>query len=52
LYEYLADEVVIQQPDDVKEILFATCMLDAYGEDLCNAVLDTGDSDARLRDLD
>ena len=52
LYEFLAAEVVAQQPDDVREILFATSILDAFGADLCNAVLETGDSEVRLRDLE
>ncbi|GAA2727126.1 tetratricopeptide repeat protein [Cellulomonas aerilata] len=43
--DYLVEEVLDRQPDDVRAFLLDTCVLDALTGDLCDAV--TGRSDGR-----
>ena len=50
--DYLVDEVLSRQSDDVRDFLLRTSMLDRLCGDLCDAVLDTSGSATVLDALD
>ncbi len=50
--DYLVDEVLSRQPDDVRDFLLRSSVLDLLGGDLCDAVLERTGSRAMLESLD
>jgi LuxR family transcriptional regulator, maltose regulon positive regulatory protein len=38
IFDYFFDEVFVQQPDEIREFLLATCVLDQFSPDLCAAL--------------
>lgn len=46
IFDYLADEVLERQPDEIRQFLFDTCVLDRLHPELCRAM--TGREDAPL----
>jgi LuxR family maltose regulon positive regulatory protein len=50
--DYLAEEVMAQQPEEIHDFLCQTAILDRLSAPLCNAVTVQEDSDAKLRKLD
>jgi LuxR family maltose regulon positive regulatory protein len=50
--DYLAEEVLAQQPDDVRQFLRKTAILDRLSAPLCAAVTGREDSDALLKHLE
>ncbi len=50
--DYLAEEVMAQQPDKIHDFLCQTAILDRLTAPLCDAVTGREDSDALLRQLD
>jgi LuxR family maltose regulon positive regulatory protein len=50
--DYLADEVLSRQPDDLRDFLLRTSVLDVLGGELCDAVLERSGSQAVLESLD
>ncbi len=50
--DYLADEVLSRQPDEVRDFLERTSVLDLLGGDLCDAVLERTGSRAMLERLE
>jgi LuxR family maltose regulon positive regulatory protein len=50
--DYLAEEVLRGQPEDVREFLLRTCVLEALTPSLCDAVTGRTDSDRVIRDLE
>ena len=50
--DYLADEVLARQPDDVREFLLSTAVLDRLHADLCDAVTGRSDGAAMLEHLE
>jgi len=49
--EYLMEEVLKNQPQDVKAFLLQTSILARFSQSLCNAVCGISDSQALLRDM-
>jgi LuxR family maltose regulon positive regulatory protein len=41
--DYLVDEVLVQQPEEVRNFLYQTAILDRFTAPLCDAVVDLGD---------
>ena len=52
IIEYLAEEVLDQQPDERRKFLCQTSILDRLNASLCNAVTDCQNSDALLKQLE
>ena len=52
IVDYLAQEVLVQQPETVRTFLLFTAPLDTFNADLCNAVLQREDSRALLDELE
>lgn len=52
VYEYLAEEVVNRQSEELREFMYASSILDDFTEDLCNFVLEREDSGRLLRALE
>lgn len=52
LYDYLAAEVLTQQPGDVQDFLLGTSVLETMTPELCDALLGRVDSERVLRDLE
>jgi ATP/maltotriose-dependent transcriptional regulator MalT/DNA-binding SARP family transcriptional activator len=52
VYDYLAEEVISRQPDELREFMLATSILGDFTQELCNAVLDRKDSAFLLRALE
>lgn len=50
--DYLADEVLSRQPDDVREFLLRTCVLDRLAGELCDAVTGSAGGRAMLESLE
>jgi len=50
--DYLAEEVLAQQPEEIHDFLCQTAILDRLTAPLCDAVTGRGDSDAVLRQLE
>lgn len=50
--DYLADEVYSQQPEDLRQFLLKTCILDRFTASLCHAVTGREDSVELLRVLE
>jgi LuxR family transcriptional regulator, maltose regulon positive regulatory protein len=50
--DYLVDEVLSRQPEDVRAFLLQTSVLDVLGGDLCDSVLERTGSQALLESLD
>lgn len=50
--DYLTDEVLDRQPQDVRQFLLATSILTRLSPPLCDAVLQRSDSEAMLQQLD
>lgn len=50
--DYLVEEVLRDQPDSVRQFLYATAMLPRFTTELCDAVLGTGGSAAAIEILD
>jgi LuxR family maltose regulon positive regulatory protein len=50
--QYLADDVLAQQPEDLRDFLLATSILRYLGAPLCNALTGRGDSEALLQQLE
>ncbi|MGQ0573800.1 MAG: LuxR C-terminal-related transcriptional regulator [Pseudonocardia sp.] len=50
--DYLAEEVLARQPDDVREFLLATAVLDRLTGDLCDAVTERADGVRMLESLE
>ncbi len=51
LAEYLAESVTRWQPPEVQEFLLLTSLLDTFSPELCDEVLERGDSEAMLQHL-
>lgn len=49
--DYLVEEVLTQQPDEVRHFLLQTAVLQRLSADLCDAVLETADSQQMLAHL-
>ncbi len=52
IQDYLVDEVLRQQPQDVKEFLLQTSILDRMSASLCNALIGKNNSQTMLQNLD
>ena len=52
VYDYLAEEVVSRQDDDLREFMYATSIMDDFSEELCNFVLESDNSGEYLRALE
>lgn len=52
IYEYLAEEVVNRQPEDLRDFMMATSILNNFNEALCNYLLERKDSTQFLRALE
>ena len=52
IFDYLVEEVLQRQTDDVRRFLLNTCFLDRLNGPLCDAVTDSGGSRAMLEALD
>jgi len=52
VYDYLAEEVVSRQDDDLREFMYATSIMDDFSEELCNFVLESDKSGEFLRALE
>ncbi|MCP4937371.1 MAG: helix-turn-helix transcriptional regulator, partial [bacterium] len=52
IQDYLVDEVLLQQPQDVKDFLLQTSILSRMSASLCDAVIGKKDSQAMLENLD
>lgn len=50
--DYLLEDVLAQQPDEVREFLLQTCVLPELHAPLCDAIRDAGDSAQMLRRLE
>ncbi len=50
--DYLAEEVISQQSDDVKKFLTTTCILERFSSDVCNYLTDRCDSQQIISYLD
>ena len=50
--DYLADEVLARQPDQVRDFLLRTSVLDRFSGDLCDAVTGRTDGGALLERLE
>jgi LuxR family maltose regulon positive regulatory protein len=46
------DEVILQQPAEVQDFLFATSILEQFAAPLCNALVDRQDSQTILEQLE
>jgi len=52
ILDYLADEVLNRQPEDLRQFLYQTSILDQMSGDLCNAVTGRTDSQQILESLE
>jgi LuxR family maltose regulon positive regulatory protein len=52
ILDYLMDEVIIQQPAEIQDFLFATAILEQFTATLCNAMTDRRDSQTILEQLE
>lgn len=52
ILDYLADEVLLQQPEEIQDFLMATSILDRMNADLCNAVTQTQTGEKTIRALE
>src|SRR5260370_34897139 len=50
--DFLTEEVVGRQPQDVQMFLLSTCILDRLNASLCNAVMEQGGSQQILEHLE
>jgi len=50
--DYLVEEVLVRQPEDVQDFLLQTCILDRLCGPLCDAVRGRDDSQARLAQIE
>ncbi len=50
--DYLVEEVLLQQPEEVQDFLVQTCILDRLSGPLCDAVRGRDDSQARLAQIE
>lgn len=50
--DYLTDEVLSRQPESLSEFLLKTSILERFNASLCDAVLETNNSETRLRALE
>jgi LuxR family transcriptional regulator, maltose regulon positive regulatory protein len=50
--EFLSEDVLARQPDDVMRFLLRTCVLDELTASLCAALTDAVDAEAMLRELE
>jgi LuxR family transcriptional regulator, maltose regulon positive regulatory protein len=50
--DYLVEEVLLRQPEDVQDFLMQTCILDRLCGPLCDAVRGRDDSQARLAQIE
>jgi len=48
ILDYFADEVILQQPAEIQDFLFATAILEQFTAALCNAMTDRRDSQTIL----
>jgi LuxR family transcriptional regulator, maltose regulon positive regulatory protein len=52
ILDYLMEEVILQQPAEVQDFLFATSIPEQFTAPLCNALVDRQDSQAILEQLE
>lgn len=52
IFEYLAEEVMDQQPEAIRQFLLRTAILDPFTPALCNAVTLQQDSQSRLAEIE
>jgi LuxR family maltose regulon positive regulatory protein len=52
ILDYLTEEVLLQQPQDVQMFLLSTCILENLTASLCNAVMQQEDSQQMLKRLE
>jgi LuxR family transcriptional regulator, maltose regulon positive regulatory protein len=52
IVDYLSSEVLAEQPEEVRDFLLRSSVLDSLSGQLCDAVLEISDSTARLRELE
>jgi LuxR family transcriptional regulator, maltose regulon positive regulatory protein len=52
VFDYLAEEVLGQQPEEIREFLRATAVLDRFNASLCHALTGRADSQAILHQLE
>ncbi len=52
IYEYLAEEVVNRQSQNLRDFMLATSILDDFSEELCNYLLESKDAAKMLRSLE
>ncbi|HEY4032438.1 MAG TPA: hypothetical protein VGL94_00560 [Ktedonobacteraceae bacterium] len=52
ILDYLTEEVLRRQPQDVQTFLLSTCILDRFTASLCDAVLEPTDSQRMLEQLE
>jgi LuxR family maltose regulon positive regulatory protein len=50
--DYLIEEVLLRQPEEVQDFLMQTCLLDRLSGPLCDAVRGRGDSQVRLAQVE
>lgn len=51
ILDYLAEQVLRQQPDEIQRFLYQTAVLDKLNSELCNAVTGRADGRSRLNNL-
>ncbi|MEQ8673765.1 MAG: LuxR C-terminal-related transcriptional regulator [Aggregatilineales bacterium] len=51
ILDYLTDEVIAQQADDIQQFLLQTSILNEFAPDICDALLSRGDSLAIINNL-
>lgn len=51
IFDYFAQEVLAQQPDEVQDFLLDTCILNWFDPDLCRALTDSKDAPRLLNQL-
>ena len=52
VFDYLAEEVLSRQPEDVREFMLKTSIVETLNAPLCEALTDTGDGRAMLERLE
>jgi LuxR family transcriptional regulator, maltose regulon positive regulatory protein len=52
IYDYLAEEVISRQTEDLRAFMLGTSILSDFNEELCNTLLERTDSGALLRSLE
>lgn len=52
LVDYLAEDLLVRQPDDIRNFLMQTSILESFDASLCNAVCNRKDSDKMLCKLE